>query len=103
MLTTPDHPNLRTHDHPLISHKLRILRDAETSPQTFRRVLGEIAGDLAKAVERAAAIAQEGDVVLLAPACASFDQFDSFEARGRAFQDAVRALAPAASANRGNA
>jgi uracil phosphoribosyltransferase len=44
MLTTPDHPNLRTHDHPLISHKLRILRDAETSPQTFRRVLGEIAG-----------------------------------------------------------
>ena len=63
----------------------------------------EIAGDLAKAVERAAAIAQEGDVVLLAPACASFDQFDSFEARGRAFQDAVRALAPAASANRGNA
>ena len=63
----------------------------------------EIAGDLAKAVERAAAIAHEGDVVLLAPACASFDQFDSFEARGRAFQDAVRALDPAVAADRGNA
>ena len=37
-------PNLFTHDHPLIEHKLRILRDRETTPQTFRRVLGEIAG-----------------------------------------------------------
>ena len=44
MRTIPDHPNLRTHEHPLIGHKIRILRDVETSPQTFRRVLGEIAG-----------------------------------------------------------
>ncbi|MEE2895244.1 MAG: uracil phosphoribosyltransferase [Planctomycetota bacterium] len=44
MRSIPDHPNLRTHEHPLIAHKMRILRDAETSPQTFRRVLGEIAG-----------------------------------------------------------
>ena len=44
------------------------------------------------AVERAAAIAHEGDVVLLAPACSSFDQFTSFEARGRAFRAAVERL-----------
>ena len=52
----------------------------------------EQAGDLVTAVERSAAIAHEGDVVVLAPACASFDQFESFEARGRAFQRAVGAL-----------
>ena len=44
MRSIPDHPNLRTHEHPLIAHKIRILRNVETSPQTFRRVLGEIAG-----------------------------------------------------------
>ncbi|MBC04031.1 MAG: uracil phosphoribosyltransferase [Phycisphaerae bacterium] len=44
MRSIPDHPNLRTHEHPLIAHKMRILRDVDTSPQTFRRVLGEIAG-----------------------------------------------------------
>jgi UDP-N-acetylmuramoylalanine--D-glutamate ligase len=52
----------------------------------------ECVGDLAKAVERAAAIARPGDVVLLAPACASFDQFESFEDRGRRFREAVSAL-----------
>ncbi|RPG21280.1 MAG: uracil phosphoribosyltransferase [Phycisphaera sp. TMED9] len=44
MRRTPDHPNLLAHDHPLIGHKLGILRDASTPPPTFRRVLGEIAG-----------------------------------------------------------
>ena len=34
-----------------------------------------------------------GDIVLLAPACASFDQFDSYEHRGRVFKDLVRQLA----------
>lgn len=56
-------------------------------------VESECVGDLAKAVERAAALARPGEVVLLAPACASFDQFKSFEDRGRQFQAAVRALA----------
>jgi len=54
----------------------------------------ECVGDLEKAVERAAAIAQPGDTVLLAPACASFDQFESFEDRGRQFKTAVAALEP---------
>jgi UDP-N-acetylmuramoylalanine--D-glutamate ligase len=52
----------------------------------------ERVGDLTKAVARAAAIAQTGDVVLLAPACSSFDQFESFEQRGRHFQNSVHEL-----------
>ena len=47
---------------------------------------------LSAAVRRAARIAQPGDVVLLSPACASFDQFRDFEARGDAFVAAVSAL-----------
>ena len=47
---------------------------------------------LENAVERASATAQQGDIVLLAPACASFDQFQSYEHRGRVFKEAVRAL-----------
>jgi UDP-N-acetylmuramoylalanine--D-glutamate ligase len=49
-------------------------------------------GNLAAAVARAASVAQAGDVVLLAPACSSHDQFADFEARGRAFRAAIAAL-----------
>ena len=48
---------------------------------------------LEHAVTRAAEVAKPGDVVLLAPACASFDQFTSFEARGDAFRELVEGLA----------
>ncbi|MGE4322484.1 MAG: UDP-N-acetylmuramoyl-L-alanine--D-glutamate ligase [Sphingobium sp.] len=47
---------------------------------------------LSAAVRRAARAARPGDVVLLSPACASFDQFRDFEARGDAFAAAVAAL-----------
>ena len=50
------------------------------------------AATLAEAVERAAARAEHGDVVLLSPACASFDMFRDFEDRGRQFKEAVRKL-----------
>ena len=47
---------------------------------------------LVTAVQQAAANARPGDIVLLSPACASFDQFRDFEARGDAFVAAVEAL-----------
>ncbi len=70
--------------------------------QAFGRTLaGKVAceqcGTLGVAVERARAAAlaesKPAPVVLLSPACASFDQFKSFEQRGDAFRDLVRALA----------
>jgi UDP-N-acetylmuramoylalanine--D-glutamate ligase len=51
------------------------------------------AGDLPTAVARAAADAEPGDVVLLSPACASFDQFTDFEERGDTFRRLVQELA----------
>ena len=48
--------------------------------------------DLNSAVKNAHSIAQPGDVVLLSPGCASFDQFKNFEDRGNFFKSAVRAL-----------
>ncbi len=64
----------------------------------FARILREAgvqvteSGTLDQAVRDAAAAAKPGEVVLLSPACASFDQFKDYEARGQAFRDAVGAL-----------
>jgi len=51
------------------------------------------AGDLETAVRTAARSARPGDVVLLAPACSSFDQFENFEHRGHVFKALVESLA----------
>jgi UDP-N-acetylmuramoylalanine--D-glutamate ligase len=52
----------------------------------------ERAGTLERAVEIASEAARPGDVVLLAPACASFDQFENYEHRGRVFKELVHQL-----------
>ncbi|MDR0625051.1 MAG: UDP-N-acetylmuramoyl-L-alanine--D-glutamate ligase [Holosporales bacterium] len=62
-----------------------------------RRAVCELCPDLKDAVERAfeAARGYTRPIVLLSPACASFDQFNNFEERGKAFKDAVSAIAEA--------
>ena len=52
----------------------------------------EFADTLEDAVRKAFHQAEPGDTVLLSPGCASFDMFENFEARGRAFKDAVAGL-----------
>jgi UDP-N-acetylmuramoylalanine--D-glutamate ligase len=48
---------------------------------------------LENAIRKANAVAEAGDIVLLAPACASFDQFKNYEERGRVFKEIVARLA----------
>ena len=61
-----------------------------------KQISGSVALERAETIERAVQTAshaaQRGDVVLLAPACASFDQFQNYEHRGRVFKDLVREL-----------
>ena len=68
----------------------------EAGPMFARALAGQVpveeAGTIDVAVRAAAARAVPGDTVLLSPACASFDQFTDFEARGRAFARAVEEL-----------
>lgn len=82
---------------PLLKEKARRLiligEDAPTIEEELRGVAeSERAGDMHDAVSRAYAAAREGDTVLLAPACASFDMFKSFEHRGEVFKQAVSEL-----------
>ena len=53
---------------------------------------GTLAAAVGQARERALEDGADGAVVLLSPACASFDQFKDFEARGDLFRDLVEAL-----------
>ncbi len=61
-----------------------------------KQISGSIAIERAETLQRAVGVASQaakpGDVVLLAPACASFDQFQSYEHRGRVFKDLVHKL-----------
>ena len=64
------------------------LLDAEFS----RRAAVHPCETLDRAVARARTLARPGDVVLLSPACASYDQFSNFEHRGDTFRALVEAL-----------
>ena len=81
---------------PGFGHVVRAYTIGEAA-ELFERLLeGEVpveqSGTLEQAVRSAAANAGPGETVLLSPACASFDQFRDYEARGQAFRDAVEAL-----------
>ncbi len=72
---------------------LTLGEDAPKIAEAYRGAVDVIdCGDLASAVAQAQRRAAPGDVVLLSPACASYDQFKSFEERGERFKALVRAL-----------
>jgi len=82
---------------PLIRSRVRKLiligEDADTIERELKEDAQlERAADMPDAVRRAQRAAEAGDTVLLAPACASFDMFKSFEHRGEVFKEAVRAV-----------
>jgi len=64
-------------------------REAAQFAMQLKGVEAEVCTTMEKAVEAAMRDALEGDVVLLAPAAASFDQYDSFEKRGDDFSQEV--------------
>ncbi len=68
---------------------------AKIESQIQNSTVVDHAETLENAIRRASESAAPGDVVLLAPACSSFDQFKSYEHRGRVFKDAVHSLAMA--------
>ena len=78
------------------AHARRLLLIGEDTPR-LKKDLGrivpfDVCRTLQRAVQRAAKQAQPGDVVLLSPACASFDQYKNYEERGRFFKQWVRRL-----------
>lgn len=82
---------------PLFEGRVKALLTLGEDSGTVERELGGLAptervGTLAAAVVRAAELAATGDVVLLSPACASYDQFQSYEHRGESFRQLVGAL-----------
>jgi UDP-N-acetylmuramoylalanine--D-glutamate ligase len=83
---------------PLRAKTRAALLIGSAAPKIERQLTGDTfpvisCGTLAAAIDKASHSAEAGDTVLLAPACSSFDQFDSFEHRGRVFKDLVNALA----------
>jgi len=82
---------------PLVRDKVRQLILVGEDAETIAKELGDCAPmqravDLKDAVNRSFQIAQPLDIVLLAPACASFDMFESFEHRGKVFKEEVSSL-----------
>ena len=83
--------NLRVKHLLLLGHTAAKIRDSvEQAPSSAAgTVTIEVCEDLAACVQAARQIAEEGDIVLLSPACASFDQFKNFDERGRMFKRLV--------------
>ena len=82
---------------PLRDKALLALLIGAAADKIDKQIAGSVAIERVATLDNAVAIAthaaQPGDIVLLAPACASFDQFQNYEHRGRVFKELVRALA----------
>lgn len=74
----------------LIGQTARMIADAIQGAPGGRSVAIRLAGSLAEAVELAGQFAAAGDVVLLSPACASYDMFENYQQRGRQFGELAR-------------
>jgi UDP-N-acetylmuramoylalanine--D-glutamate ligase len=81
---------------PLREKAILALLIGAASEKIEKQIAGSVAieraGTIQRAVEIASHAARPGDVVLLAPACASFDQFENYEHRGCVFKDLVHQL-----------
>ncbi len=82
---------------PLLRERAKAVYTIGSAAEKIERELAGVvkiisAGSLDVAVNAASGAAVSGDVVLLAPACSSFDQFENYEHRGRAFRESVQAL-----------
>jgi UDP-N-acetylmuramoylalanine--D-glutamate ligase len=83
---------------PLVKQKVKAIVCLGKDNSRIKEAFGGLVKDLVEtttaqqAVQAAYALAEEGDAVLLSPACKSFDLFANYEERGRAFKAAVRAL-----------
>ncbi|CAN5679720.1 UDP-N-acetylmuramoyl-L-alanine--D-glutamate ligase [soil metagenome] len=81
----------------LLRERVKVVYTIGSAAEKIERELRGVvkmksAGTMQTAVQDAAAAAVAGDVVLLAPACSSFDQFENYEHRGRVFRELVQAL-----------
>ena len=74
----------------LIGQTVRMIADAIGGAPGGQSVDIRFAGSLAEAVELAGQLAVAGDVVLLSPACASYDMFENYQQRGRQFGELAR-------------
>ena len=74
-------------------HKDEIMAEIEKCPEyDAARLPIKMIPDFKEAVLSAKAMAERGDIVLLSPACASFDAFRDFEARGNCFKEIINGL-----------
>ena len=70
-------------------------KDAPRLEQALRDVVPTVCvQNMRQAVQAAKSLAQRGDSVLLAPACASLDQYKDYQERGRVFTEEVMGLLP---------
>ncbi len=88
---------------PYIVEKVKLLYLCGNTAEKIERCIREYSGydgepeiirvdDIKQAVKRAKAVAEKGDIVTLSPACASFDMFPNFAARGNYFKEVVNSL-----------